>query len=84
MAEATGLAGGAVAFSVDLDASETPPSGLPQAGETMMTFTNNHLQYAITWYGLAAALLAVFAAYAARPPARNETRSRLDATLPAP
>ena len=44
-------------FSIDLDASETPPSGLPQAGETRMTFTNNHLQYAITWYGLAAALL---------------------------
>jgi surfeit locus 1 family protein len=29
-----------------------------------MTFTNNHLQYAITWYGLAVVLLAVFAAYA--------------------
>jgi cytochrome oxidase assembly protein ShyY1 len=34
-----------------------------QAGETRTAFTNNHLQYAITWYGLAAALLAVFAAF---------------------
>ena len=50
-------------FTVDLIASETPPGGLPQAGETRMAFTNNHLQYAITWYGLAAALLAVFAVY---------------------
>jgi len=64
MAEATGLAGGAVAFSIDLNASETPASGLPQAGETIMTFTNNHLQYAVTWYGLGLALLAVFAVYA--------------------
>jgi surfeit locus 1 family protein len=54
------------AFFVDLVASETPASGLPQAGETRMTFTNNHLEYAVTWYGLAAALLAVFAAFAWR------------------
>jgi surfeit locus 1 family protein len=50
-------------FLLDLAAPETPPGGLPQAGETRMAFTNNHVQYAITWYGLAAALLAVFAAY---------------------
>ncbi len=50
-------------FTIDLVSTETPPGGLPQAGETRMVFTNNHLQYAITWYGLAAALLAVFAAY---------------------
>jgi surfeit locus 1 family protein len=50
-------------FMIDLVAAETPPGGLPQAGETRMSFTNNHLQYAITWYGLAAALLAVFAVY---------------------
>jgi surfeit locus 1 family protein len=50
-------------FTIDLIATETPPGGLPQAGETRMAFTNNHLQYAITWYGLATALLAVFAAY---------------------
>ena len=50
-------------FTIDLVASETPRGGLPQAGETRMAFTNNHLQYAIVWYGLAAVLLAVFAAY---------------------
>lgn len=51
-------------FTIDLLAGETPAGGLPQAGETRMTFSNNHLQYAVTWYGLAAALLAVFAAFA--------------------
>jgi surfeit locus 1 family protein len=64
IAAATGLAGGTIGIYVDLDAAETPPSGLPQAGETMMAFTNNHLQYAVTWYGLATALLAVFVTFA--------------------
>ncbi len=53
-------------FTIDLIASETPPGGLPQSGETRMAFTNNHLQYALTWYGLAAALLAVFGVFAWR------------------
>ena len=50
-------------FTVDLIASETPPGGLPQAGETRVTFTNNHLSYAVTWYGLAVALLSVFVSF---------------------
>jgi surfeit locus 1 family protein len=74
IAEATGLAADSghpaaspvADFFVDLDASFTPSSGLPQAGETRTSFTNNHLQYAITWYGLAAALLAVFAVFVRR------------------
>jgi surfeit locus 1 family protein len=47
-----------------VDAVETPPGGLPQAGETRLTFPNRHLEYALTWYGLAVALLVVFAAFA--------------------
>lgn len=50
-------------FTIDLLASATPPGGLPQAGETRMAFTNNHLGYAVTWYGLAAALVAVFVSF---------------------
>jgi surfeit locus 1 family protein len=46
-----------------IDAVETPPGGLPQAGETRLNFPNRHLEYALTWYGLAAALLAVFGAF---------------------
>ena len=64
IAAASGLSEPVAPFTVDLLAAETPPGGLPQAGETRMVFTNNHLQYAITWYGLAAALLGVFASFA--------------------
>jgi surfeit locus 1 family protein len=63
VAAATGLAN-AQGFFIDLEAAEAPPGGLPQAGETRTVFTNNHLGYAVTWYGLAAALLLVFLSFA--------------------
>ncbi len=62
MGDYLGVAGPLAPFSVDLVASETPPGGLPQAGESQISFTNSHLQYALTWYGLAAALLGVVVA----------------------
>jgi surfeit locus 1 family protein len=37
---------------------------LPQGGETVVDFPNNHLQYAITWFGLAAGLAGVFTVFA--------------------
>jgi surfeit locus 1 family protein len=37
---------------------------LPQPNETKLTFTNNHLGYALTWYGLACTLIGVFSAFA--------------------
>lgn len=52
-------------YSLDLDARFTPPDGLPQAGETIVSFKNDHLGYALTWFGLAATLAGVFLAYAA-------------------
>lgn len=64
IATAKQLPGPVAPFTIDLVASETPPGGLPQAGETRMTFDNNHLQYALTWYGLAAALFSVYASFA--------------------
>lgn len=43
-----------------LDANDAPNSGgLPQGGVTRIEFINNHLQYALTWFGLAIALLCV-------------------------
>jgi surfeit locus 1 family protein len=43
-----------------LDADSTPVAGgLPKGGVTQIDLPNNHLQYAITWYGLAFALVAV-------------------------
>lgn len=47
-----------------VDADDTPnPGGLPVGGTTMVDLPNNHLQYAITWYGLALALAGVLAAW---------------------
>ena len=43
-----------------LDADATPVSGgLPRGGVTVINLPNSHLQYAITWYGLALALVGV-------------------------
>jgi surfeit locus 1 family protein len=43
-----------------VDANDAPnPGGWPQGGVTLFDLPNNHLQYAITWYGLAAALVIV-------------------------
>lgn len=66
-AAAEGLPAGEVAPYV-IDAAFDPklPGGLPQGGETIVSFPNSHLQYAITWYGLAVALAAVYAAYVMR------------------
>lgn len=40
--------------------------GEPEPAQTMPRPPNNHLDYAITWYGLAAALLVIFLLYARR------------------
>jgi surfeit locus 1 family protein len=46
---------------VVLEADDTPnPGGLPVGGLTIIALPNNHLQYAMTWYGLALTLVAVY------------------------
>jgi surfeit locus 1 family protein len=52
-----------VPFFVDAGAAPNP-KGLPIGAVTQFDLPNNHLQYAVTWYGLAAALVGV-ALYAA-------------------
>lgn len=47
-----------VPFFIDADTAPNP-GGLPIGGVTIIDLPNNHLQYAGTWYGLAAALAAV-------------------------
>ena len=37
-----------------------PPGGLPRPGRIRPNLPNNHLQYALTWYGLALVLVVVF------------------------
>lgn len=43
-----------------IDADDSPnPGGQPIGGVTQVNLPNSHLQYAVTWYGLALALLGV-------------------------
>jgi surfeit locus 1 family protein len=49
---------------VVVEADATPnPGGLPLGGQTRVELPNNHLQYAVTWYGLAAMLIGVYVAF---------------------
>lgn len=57
IAAARGVAG-AAPFLIDADATPVP-GGLPMGGGTRIAFPNRHLEYALTWYGLAASLVGV-------------------------
>jgi surfeit locus 1 family protein len=47
-----------------VEADATPnPGGWPLGGQTVVDFPNSHLQYAITWFGLALALTGVYLVY---------------------
>ena len=62
MAAAAGI--GAIApFYVEQE-SPVPPGGWPQPGRIVVRLANNHLQYAVTWFGLALVLAVVFAVWA--------------------
>jgi surfeit locus 1 family protein len=60
-------------FLVDADAMPSP-AGWPKGGQTRLSMPNDHLQYALTWFGLALTLASVFAGFAWR-------RLRPDPTL---
>jgi len=49
-------------FSIDAEAGSAPLPG-PQGGVTRLQLPNSHLQYAVTWYGLAATLVGVYVAF---------------------
>lgn len=60
MAASAGLPADAKIVPFFIDADKTPnPGGLPVGGVTIIDLPNSHLQYAVTWYGLAAALAGV-------------------------
>ena len=57
-----------------------PGGALPDPARTLPRPTNNHLGYAITWYGLALSLVGVLAAFALRsrvrtPPAERQQKA---------
>jgi len=51
-----------IPFFIDTGKSDIP-GGLPEGGTTRVTFPNNHLQYAITWFGIAGTLVLVAGFY---------------------
>lgn len=62
----------AMAASVELDAApplfveadrDAEPARLPRGGQTRLDIPNNHLAYALTWFGLAVVLVGVYTAY---------------------
>ncbi len=53
-----------------------PPGGLPQPGRLVVHLANNHLQYAVTWFGLALVLAGVFIAWAINSRGRQGTGER--------
>lgn len=66
---ASAFAGGRLAADplpivIEADAQPEPPGGLPRGGVTRLELPNRHLEYALTWYGLALALGGVYLALA--------------------
>jgi surfeit locus 1 family protein len=58
MARAVGL-DRVAPFVIEADATANP-GGWPKGGNTVVSFANNHLQYAITWFTLALAVFGLF------------------------
>ena len=57
-----------------IEADATPnPGGWPRGGQLRVDLPNNHLQYAFTWFGIAACLIGVFSVFAMRTLKDEET-----------
>jgi surfeit locus 1 family protein len=66
---------GVAPFYIEREAQQ-PADGLPPPGPLKPNLPNNHLQYAVTWYGLAVVLLGVFGFWVrSRRPMRPEAEA---------
>lgn len=63
VAFAGGSAGNLVPFSIDAEVEPANPGGWPKATPTEIRLSNRHLEYVLTWWGLAATLIVVFGLY---------------------
>jgi surfeit locus 1 family protein len=71
-------------FYVEQEAP-VPPGGFPRPGKLEVRLRNEHLQYVVTWYGLAFVLVVVFAVWAlsaGRGPRREDSGPAQDKTPP--
>jgi surfeit locus 1 family protein len=67
-------------FYIDQE-GPVPPGGLPRPGAVKVNLRNDHLGYALTWFGLAAALGAIFALWAWKELRRGGVSSPETASL---
>jgi cytochrome oxidase assembly protein ShyY1 len=67
MAHALGW-GNVAPFYIDLEAP-VPPNGVPKPGPLVVHLKDDHLQYAITWFTLAVAVMIAFLVWLKRPSA---------------
>lgn len=70
-------------FTVDADATAVP-GGWPKGGNTVVSFPNNHLQYAITWFLLALSVAGFFLFWARRLLVEERNRAALVTAARAP
>ncbi|HXP03447.1 MAG TPA: SURF1 family protein [Stellaceae bacterium] len=70
MAKAAGVPD-AAPFYVDADKTANP-DGWPKGGVTRLELPNDHLQYAMTWYALAVALIVIYVVYHRRTSTADE------------
>ena len=56
---------------VDAEPSPANPGGWPEGQNGQISLPNRHLEYALTWYGLATAVIGVFLAFSRGRMARN-------------
>lgn len=57
-------AAGVAPYIIDANYDPSLPNGMPQGGETVVSFPNNHFGYALTWYGLAICCAGIYVAFA--------------------
>lgn len=75
MARALKVEGPVSPFTVFATTSTNPDWGALKPSAPPAAFTNNHLGYALTWFGLAAALIAFYAVLLRRRMTRKDTES---------
>lgn len=65
------VASNAVVSPYYVDQSAVADRQWPKAGTTRLAFNNRHLDYALTWYGLALTLVGVWVVFSFRKPTRE-------------